>query len=345
VRGGRRPRPIRRLADAGPAIALLALGLGVVFVVQAAFGTGQVFWPLLLAAGGVALIWRQADEAQRERWIDQAGRIDPVRVLFGRGWQSWARVAAGLGLLLAAAVYVAVLHATLLGLLVTIALVLVAIALIVGPLVVRLAGDLSAERDERIRTQERADVAAHLHDSVLQTLALIQKSSSDPATVARLARAQERDLRSWLYAGESAVPDTLAGALRAVAAEVEDTHGIAVDVVTVGDVPAGEALRPLVAATREALTNAAKHSGAGQVSVYAEVTPGRAEVFVRDRGVGFDPAAVPADRHGVADSILARMRRHGGEATVESTPGEGANVHLSMPVAPVADAASPEESR
>ncbi|UDY24363.1 ATP-binding protein [Nocardioides sp. Kera G14] len=331
-RGGRRPGPIRRLTDAGPAFALAALGIGVIFVVEVTFGISQVFWPLLLAGGGIALIWRQADEAQRERWLNSAGRIDPLRALFGQGWQSWLRVGAGLLLLLLAAAYVAALNATLVGLLITSGLVLAAIAIVVGPLLARLARDLSAERDERIRTQERADVAAHLHDSVLQTLALIQKNSADPAAVSRLARAQERDLRSWLYADESVVPDTLAGALRGAAAEIEDAHGIAVDVVAVGDGPFSEEVRPLVAATREALTNAAKHAGVAQVSVYAEVTPGQAEVFVRDRGVGFDVDGVAEDRHGVAGSIIDRMRRHGGSASVTSTPGEGTNVHLAMPL-------------
>lgn len=342
-RGGRRPGPIRRLADAGPAIALAALGLGVVFVIEALFGLSRLFWPLLLAGGGIALIWRQADEAQRERWLGGAGRVDPVRMLVGRGWQSWVRIGAGLVLLLLAAVYVAALNATFVGLLITTGLVLAAIAVVVGPLLARLARELSAERDERIRTQERADVAAHLHDSVLQTLALIQKSAADPGAVARLARAQERDLRSWLYAGESATPDTLAGALRSVAAEVEDTHGIAVDVVAVGDVPFSDRLRPLVAASREALTNTAKHAEVAQVSVYAEVTPGRAEVFVRDRGVGFDRSKVAEDRHGVADSIIDRMTRHGGSAVVDSTSGEGTNVHLTMPLTPSSTSGSEKE--
>ncbi|WP_300680536.1 ATP-binding protein [Nocardioides sp.] len=331
-RGGRRPGPIRRLADAGPTVALAALGVGVIFILEAVFGLRQAFWPLLLAGVGIGLIWRQADEAQRERWIDSAGRIDPMRVLFGRGWQSWVRIGAGLTLLALAAVYVAVMNATVTGLGVTVILVLGALALMVGPLLARLARDLSAEREERIRTQERADVAAHLHDSVLQTLALIQKSAADPTVVARLARAQERDLRSWLYAGDADGPETLASALRAVAAEVEDTRGLTVEVVVVGDVAFTEELRPLVAASKEALTNAAKHAGVTQVSLYAEVGGNEAEVFVRDRGVGFDREAIGEDRHGVTDSIIDRMRRHGGVAQVQSAPGEGTEVHLRMPM-------------
>ena len=207
----------------------------------------------------------------------------------------------------------------------------VGLALVIGPWVLRLVSDLGAEREERIRTQERADVAAHLHDSVLQTLALIQKSSHDPATVARLARAQERDLRSWLYAGESTDESSVAGALRAAAAEIEDAHGVSVDVVAVGDCDLEEALRPIVQATREAVTNAAKHAGTGRVDVYAEVSSDAVDVFVRDRGAGFSLDDVPEDRYGVRRSILDRMERHGGTAEVRSTPGEGTEVRLHLP--------------
>jgi signal transduction histidine kinase len=182
-----------------------------------------------------------------------------------------------------------------------------------------------------VRTQERADMAAHLHDSVLQTLALIQKNSQDSALVARLARSQERDLRAWLFEGESKDSDTLAGAMRTIAAEVEDNHGVDVDLVCVGDCPFTERLRALVNATREALVNAAKHAGTGKVDVYVEVTPSSIEVFVRDRGVGFDPDAVPEDRMGVRGSIVDRMDRHGGRAEIRSTPGEGTEVRLRLP--------------
>src|SRR5204863_1482310 len=170
------------------------------------------------------------------------------------------------------------------------------LAITLGPWLVRLAADLSEERAARVRSQERADVAAHLHDSVLQTLALIQRSAGDPATVARLARAQERDLRSWLFDSAGEAPATLSAAVRAVAAEVEDAHGVHVEVVCVGDAPISEEDRPLVLATREAITNAAKHSGAGTVDVYAEARSDAVEIFVRDRGAGFDPAQVAEDR-------------------------------------------------
>src|SRR3954452_1071017 len=333
-RGGRRPGRVRRRTDAGPAIALAALAVGVILVAQASLGSGAVFWPIVIGLAGVALLWRQADEVQRERWLDTSGRLDPVRMVFGSGgWASYARVAAGVVLVVSALIVVGVngssfgqarvaLIAGLLG--------VAGLALVVGPWVFRLASDLDAEREERIRSQERADVAAHLHDSVLQTLALIQKSSHDPATVARLARAQERDLRSWLYVGESTNESSLAGALRSAAAEVEDTHGISVDVVAVGDCDLDEALRPIVQATREAVTNAAKHAGTGRVDVYAEVTAGAVDVFVRDRGAGFALDDVPEDRYGVRRSILDRMQRHGGHAEVRSAPGEGTEVRLHL---------------
>ncbi|WP_459984625.1 ATP-binding protein [Nocardioides sp. AN3] len=336
TRGGRRPRRIRRLADAGPAIALAALGLGGVLVVEAMFGQGFVLIPVVLGVAGVTLLWRQADETQRERWLDTTGRIDPARVVFGSGgWASYARVAAGVVLVFVSLGFFALRGGslsmardlTIAGLLGVVGLVVV-----IGPWIHRLALDLTAERAERVRTQERADVAAHLHDSVLQTLALIQKNSADSQTVARLARAQERDLRAWLYAGESTTADTVAAALRAAAAEVEDTHGVAVDVVVVGDRPFSEPTRPVVAAAREAIVNAAKHAQVDRIDVYAEITPDAVEVFVRDRGVGFVLDAVPDDRHGLADSIVDRMTRHGGSADVRSTPGEGTEVRLSLPL-------------
>ncbi len=334
TRGGRRPGRIRRLGDVGPAIALAALGLGAILLLEAVLGRGAIFWPMAIAIVGVALLWRQADEAQRERWLDSTGRIDPVRVVFGRGgWASYARVGAGVLLIVAALVLYTV-HGGSLGMArdVTVAALLsiVGLAIVIGPWIYRLASDLSDERAERVRTQERADVAAHLHDSVLQTLALIQKNADDATAVARLARAQERDLRSWLYAGDSTDERTVASALRGVAARVEDEYAVSVDVVTVGDCDFEECLRPIVNASGEAMTNAAKHAGTGKVDVYAEVTEGAVDVFVRDRGPGFDLASVPADRYGVRHSIVDRMQRHGGTAEVRSVPGEGTEVRLHL---------------
>jgi signal transduction histidine kinase len=197
-----------------------------------------------------------------------------------------------------------------------------------GPWWLRMAQALTAERTARIRAQERAEVAAHLHDSVLQTLALIQRRAEDPSEVAQLARRQERDLRAWLNADGTAEADTLHGALVRAAAELEEHHGVEVEVICVGDRPLDDDTAALVAAAREAILNAAKFAGTGRIDVYAEASAGRAEVFVRDRGAGFDPAAVPADRRGVRESIVGRMERHGGRAEVRSAPGGGTEVEL-----------------
>ncbi|HEX8780001.1 MAG TPA: PspC domain-containing protein [Nocardioides sp.] len=336
-RDGRRPGPVRRLADVGPAFVIGALALAAVLGVEAIFGEGALFWPVVVGLAGLVLLWRQADEAQRERWLDSSGRIDPFRAVFGSGgWASYARVVAG-ALLIVVALGIFALGAgpfQVAGdILVAAGIGVVGLALVVVPWAIRLVDDLAAERTERVRTQERADVAAHLHDSVLQTLALIQKNAGSPTTVARLARAQERDLRSWLFDAAPPGEATVVGALRATAAQVEDAHGVAVDVVNVGDSDLTEALRPVVDASREAITNAAKHAGAERIDVFAEVGGGAVDVFVRDRGVGFETRAVPADRLGVRESILGRMERHGGQAEVRSAPGEGTEVWLHLPLA------------
>jgi signal transduction histidine kinase len=209
--------------------------------------------------------------------------------------------------------------------------VLVAVALIFAPSWRRLVRSLAAERGERIRSQERADVGAHLHDSVLQTLALIQRSAEDPKQVAALARRQERELRGWLAGGDSHEPeDTLAGALDTAAAEVEGTAGGSVEVVAVGDCPLDERGGAVLGAAREAMLNAAKFAGQAPVSVYAELSGERIEVFVRDRGAGFDPATVPPERRGVRESIVGRMRRAGGSATVRALPGGGTEVGIAI---------------
>jgi len=213
--------------------------------------------------------------------------------------------------------------------LLAVVVVVVALTLILAPWWVRLVRGLTAERSERIRSQERAEVAAHLHDSVLQTLALMQRRVDDPREVAALARRQERELRAWLNDRRGPQDaDTVASALEAAAAEVEEAHGVPVEVVAVGDAPLDAKAHALVAAAREALVNAAKFAGGEPVALYAEVEQDRIEVFVRDRGPGFDPAAVPADRRGVRESIVGRMERHGGRAVVNTAPGAGTEIEL-----------------
>jgi signal transduction histidine kinase len=335
-RGGRRPGRMSRLGDLGPVLVLSVLGVGAIFSVSAVVGGGAVLWPLTVGVLGVALLWRQADEAQRERWLDATGSINPVRVVLGDGgWASYARLGFGV-LLIATSLGLFALRGGSLAMArdVTVAglLGVVGLGLVAVPWLFRLATELTDERSERMRTQERADVAAHLHDSVLQTLALIQKNATDASAVSRLARSQERDLRAWLYVGESADESSVANALRGVAAEIEDAHGISVDVVTVGDVDLVEELRPIVAATRESLTNAAKHAGVPRVDVYAEIDAAGVEVFVRDRGRGFVLETTPEDRYGVRHSIIDRMQRHGGRAEIRTAPGEGTEVRLRLSV-------------
>ena len=206
-----------------------------------------------------------------------------------------------------------------------------ALILLLGPWAWRLGRERDAERAERIRSQERADFAARVHDSVLQTLALIQRHPDDPRRVATLARRQERELRAWLYPDrEPAAEGTLADAVETAAAEIEELHGIRIEVVRTGDAPLDDRTRVLVLAAREAMTNAAKHSGAEEISVFVEAGPGRIALYVRDRGSGFDPASVAEDRRGISESIRGRMQRVGGTATIVSSPGEGTDVELEL---------------
>ena len=207
----------------------------------------------------------------------------------------------------------------------------VGIGLVFGPWLWRLANDLAEERRERVRSQERAEVAAHLHDSVLHTLALVRRSADDPRRVVSLASRQERELRSWLSDRPSAPSSSLGGALDAIVGQVETDHGVPIEIVKVGDCELDVRIEALLAAAREAMVNAAQHSGARSIDVYAEVDASRALVFVRDRGVGFDPDAVAANRHGVRDSIVGRMARHGGDAVIRSSAGEGTEIRLELP--------------
>ncbi len=349
TRQGKRPQGRSRAVDIGQILALAVLGIGVVALVQFA-GLGvssRLFWPIIFAGLGVALIWRQADDAQRSRWMQASPRVPVVGSLVGTGgWASAARFVLGLALVggsVAAFVVQRDTRAIYDDVLLGVLLALAGVALIFGPLVFRLTTDLSSERRERIRSQERADMAAHLHDSVLQTLALIQKQSADPRRVASLARSQERELRDWLYSDATPGGQTLRSALRTASGEIEDAHGVAVDVVTVGDAPLDEGLAALLRAGREAMVNAAKHAQADKIDVYAEVDDGQVGLFVRDRGVGFDPGTVPPDRLGIRGSIQDRMRRHGGTAVVRSAPGEGTEVRLVMKRSTAPAAAASEE--
>jgi len=353
--GGVEPRPSSP-AERRQAIGIAAIGVALL-IVAGSLGVGQwIGWligPLGVVAVGGAFIWREADDSRRERWRrTAAGIVRPTR-------GTWWRVIGGVVLVIGGLTVFAVGQmdfAAARSALVAVALTLVGVAVITVPWWIRLVRDLGTERQERIRERERAEIAAHLHDSVLQTLALIQRQSTDAREVQRLARSQERELRTWLYgpagyastsasAGTAppgnADPDaTFAAALAAAAGEVEDTYAISVSPVVVGDAPMDAHLAALVAAAREAMVNAAKHAGVVEVSVYAEIENGTASVFVRDRGAGFDPNAVDPDRRGVAQSIRGRMDRHGGSAQIRSAPGQGTEVVLTMPVTQGADAPS-----
>lgn len=192
---------------------------------------------------------------------------------------------------------------------------------------------LEQERTERIRAEEHAEMAAHLHDSVLQTLALIQRDSEATADIRGLARHQERELRAWLFPeqGDAAAKGGFREALVAVCSEVEDLGGAQVETVVVGDM--GDGFDPIVRAAREAILNASKHSQADLISVYGEVSNGELLVFVKDRGSGFDPETIPESRQGIRESIVNRMQRHGGSATIISAPGDGTEVRLRLPAA------------
>jgi signal transduction histidine kinase len=301
-----------------------------------------IVWPAAVAAAGALLIWRAPSVTPRRRsgWAAHRPAEPPppprepsvrVRALgrpeVSRGGLGIALVlAGGLAYLWASGATRPAGETVLAGL-----AVLIAVALIFAPSWRRLARSLAAERTERIRSQERADVGAHLHDSVLQTLALIQRSAKDPQQVAALARRQERELRGWLADGDAReVGDTLCVALEAAAAEVEATAGGTVDVVAVGDCPLEERGGAVLAATREAMLNAVKFAGEAPVSVYAELSEERIQVFVRDRGAGFDASTVPQARRGVRESIVGRMRRAGGRATVRSLAGGGTEVEIAV---------------
>jgi signal transduction histidine kinase/phage shock protein PspC (stress-responsive transcriptional regulator) len=365
--GDSRPARVRiRTGRAGVEVAVgtafLLLAVLLTFRALGIWFSDAVVWPLVLIAGGGALIWRQSmggssapaardsarPEDPRTRPVEprtagaktsatEAGRHAVAVRETTRAAVAISRT--GLGIALVVAAGIVFLQATgALGAARDVLLAVIAAVVVLGvifaPWVVRLIRSLTEERAERIRSQERAEVAAHLHDSVLQTLAMVQRSDN-PAEVAALARRQERELRAWL-AGRPAPGQSsrLASALEAAAAEVEEQHGVPVEVVVVGDRDLDQAHEAVVAAAREAMTNAAKFGGGSPVDVYAESDGQRTHVFVRDRGPGFDPGAVPADRRGVRESIVGRMRRHGGRARVTSEPGSGTEVELVLEARP-----------
>ena len=334
------PPPRRDLAALLP---FAAIGLGVVLLQSLVFGAtgvaGTAGWLVAIVAVGAGVMWHQSDPSRRGHWADNASQVPWLAAVVAEGdRRSFLFRFIGGGVLVATgiigvvAVYAPTgnLASVLNG--VIFALVgLVGVGVVVAPLVWRTFSQLRAEREGRIREQERAEVAAMVHDQVLHTLALIQRNAGDVKEVQRLARGQERSLRNWLYKPTASPTERFSAALEQAAAEVEDTYAITVEAVVVGDTDCDERVGALVAAAREALVNAARHAGVGTVSLYAEVEENELSVFVRDRGAGFDADAIEESRHGVRGSIIGRMQRFGGHAEIKSAPGDGTEVRLILP--------------
>lgn len=323
-----------RPVDLGLASSLGLLWIGVLWLVQLS-GWGLSASGLvagLLAAGGLGIIWWQADHVSTRELRTGAGVRRLVAPLLAH-WTSLVAILAGLvGLGLAVATLVAAQSG--IG---EVGRLLLALALSVGglllaslPWIFRVRQTLAQARDDALVADARADMAAHLHDSVLQTLALIQRQAADPKKVTALARRQERELRQWLY-GDNPAGGSLVEALTAELLDVENTHGVDVDIVSVGDCELTPELTAIVRAAREAMVNAAKHAGVDRIDVYAEVDPELVSVYVRDRGRGFDLATVDEDRMGVRGSIVERVKRAGGRAIIRTMPGEGTEVRLELP--------------
>ena len=327
TRQGLRTSPSRaRPVEIIQTFAIGMVGVGVlVFIQSTGRGiNGHLLGPALVAVVGLVVIWRQLDDVAWKRWMRQT-----------RGFGFIARVGAGGVLIAFAGLYFITQErgwGAVVDLSLALGVALVGLALILGPWITKLLGDLTDERRARVRSEERADVAAHLHDSVLQTLALLQKNAGDQATVATLARRQERELRAWLYGNDEQPNDSLVAALRASAADVEDAHHVPVEVIAVGDAALDSDVAAVAKAAREAMINAAKHARVDRIDVYAEADGKTVEVFVRDRGVGFDPGSMAEDRMGVRGSIVGRVERHGGTVTIRSSPGEGTEIAMTMPV-------------
>jgi signal transduction histidine kinase/phage shock protein PspC (stress-responsive transcriptional regulator) len=345
VGGARRRLPTGRGAvEVALGSGLLLLSVLLAFRALGIWFSDAIVWPLVLIASGGALIWRGSSTpapAPAEPQAPAAALLKPEAPEPRREATSTAAAISriGLGIALVIAAGFAFLQATgalsaARDVLLAVIAVVVVLGVIFAPWIVRLVRSLTEERSERIRSQERAEVAAHLHDSVLQTLALVQRSD-DPQEVTALARRQERELRAWL-AGRPAPGQEarLAPALEAAAAEVEEYHGVPVEVVVVGDRDLDPGTEAVVAATREAMTNAAKFGAGSPVDVYAESSDGRLHVFIRDRGPGFDTATLPPDRRGVRESIVGRMQRNGGSARITSGPASGTEVELELPARP-----------
>ncbi|HEX5541244.1 MAG TPA: PspC domain-containing protein [Micromonospora sp.] len=320
----------------------IALGFGAIMIQMLVFGftgvTGTAGWLVAIVAVGAGVIWHQSAPERRQQWGESRMPWFAAVVAENDRRMFVLRFAGGgllvsVGIIGVAAVLTPQgdLDAVLNGIIFAL-VALAGVLVVAAPVIWRTFNQLRAEREGRIRERERAELAAMVHDQVLHTLALIQRNASDVKAVQRLARGQERSLRSWLYKPTASPNERFAAALEEAAAEVEDTFGITVETVIVGDLHTDERVGALVAAAREALVNAGRHANVETVSLYAEVEPEQVSAFVRDRGAGFDPTTVEDHRHGVRGSIIGRMQRHGGRAEIISAPGEGTEVRLILPI-------------
>lgn len=336
--GADRPRQVRGFLAVALGVALLAVAALLAMRAVGLWFGDVLVWPAALVAGGVALLWRRnrTEVPMASRATEEDRGAEPAPAPESRR-ETISRTGVGIALVVTAGLVFLQLTGALSAardVLLAAIVVTAVLGVIFAPMIVRLARSRDLERAERARSEERAEMAAHLHDSVLQTLALLQQRADDPRDVTQLARRQERELRRWL-AGRAPLgdaPSTLAAALEATAEDVERDHRVDVELVIVGDTDLTPRTEALLGAAREALINAARHGGGGRVDVYAEAGDGRAEVDVRDRGPGFDPEAVPPERHGVRESIVGRMARHGGRASIGPAPGGGTEVELVMPL-------------
>lgn len=332
------------------AIGLAILGLGLAIAVTWVFSgsAARILAPVVVVAVGAALVWREYDADGPKSLLGLPAR--PSVITWSRIIGGATLIVVGLGVVVLARIDFSSLGSAL----IAVAVTLVGVGLLTVPLWLRTVRALNAERAARIRNEEREEIASHLHDSVLQTLALIQRQAGDAQEVARLARSQERELRKWLFEDSGPAQSSLAAALRTIAGEVEDQHGVKVTPVTVGDVSMDvgetgsglpkEHFTALLGASREALVNAAKHAGVPEIDLFAEAEPHQVSIFVRDRGAGFDLAAVSPDRQGLAKSIRGRIERRGGQVEILSNPGRGTEVRIIMPRTDSGDSEDPAES-
>lgn len=313
-----------------------ALGL------MAGSSAGWLMIPLVAVGCGAALVWREFDFGGHRPTVPPSRRarlLTAARVVVGV-----AMVLLGVLVVVAYQVDLGALRSSMFAAVAT----MVGVGLLTVPLWMRLVGTLSDERAARIRNEEREEIASHLHDSVLQTLALIQKQADRPSEVARLARSQERELRRWLFGDDGPDHATLSGAMQTIAGEVEDTYAVTVDPVIVGEVALDDGrldkrmITALLGATRESLVNAAKHSGCSAIDLFVEASDEQVSVFVRDRGRGFDVDAVSEDRRGVAVSIRRRIERRGGSVDIWSEPGRGTEIGIHLPLS-AASGSSPDD--